>query len=81
MLLELLSETFPEGTNLPSCTYDAKKMLWDLCLGYEKIHACKFDCALFWKENEFLDKCHTLNPNPHNTFLASYVHDGRFIPS
>ncbi|RVX00750.1 hypothetical protein CK203_026403 [Vitis vinifera] len=57
MLLELLSEIFPEGTNLPSCTYDAKKMLRDLGLGYEKIHACKFDCALFWKENEFLDKC------------------------
>ena len=57
MLLELLSEIFPEGTNLPSCTYDAKKMLQDLGLGYEKIHACKFDCALFWKENEFLDKC------------------------
>ena len=27
MLLELLSETFYEGINLPSCTYDAKKML------------------------------------------------------
>ena len=56
MLLELLSKAFPKGTNLSSCSYNAKKMLRDLGLRYEKNHACKFDCALFWKENEFLDK-------------------------
>ncbi|KAL3629961.1 hypothetical protein CASFOL_026273 [Castilleja foliolosa] len=28
-----------------------------LGLGYECIHACKYDCALFWKENEKLETC------------------------
>ena len=32
-------------------------MLRDFGLGYDSIHACKYDCALFWKENETLDKC------------------------
>lgn len=58
MILQLLKEAFPEGTTLPSTTYDAKKkMLKDLGLGYEVIHACKYDCALFWKEYEALEKC------------------------
>ncbi|KAH9668232.1 hypothetical protein KPL70_021335 [Citrus sinensis] len=57
MILQLLKEAFPEGTTLPSTTYDAKKMLKYLGLGYEVIHACKYDCALFWKEYGTLEKC------------------------
>ena len=34
-----------------------KKMLRDIGLGWEKIDACKHDCALFWKENEHLERC------------------------
>ncbi|KDO39869.1 hypothetical protein CISIN_1g047218mg [Citrus sinensis] len=47
MILQLFKEAFPKGTILPSTTYDAKKLLKDLGLGYEVIHACKYDCALF----------------------------------
>ncbi|KAL5742962.1 hypothetical protein ACOSP7_029694 [Xanthoceras sorbifolium] len=47
MLLDLLKSTLSEGTNIPGSTYDAKKMLKDLGLGYKVIHACKYDCALF----------------------------------
>ena len=57
MLLQLLINAFPEGSIIPKTYYDAKKMLRELGLGYNSIHACKYDCVLFWKENETLDKC------------------------
>jgi hypothetical protein len=57
MLLELLKNVFPEDIGLPTSTYDAKKMLSELGLGYETIHACKHDCVLFWKEHEFALRC------------------------
>ncbi|XP_031270756.1 uncharacterized protein LOC116129140 [Pistacia vera] len=58
MLLTLLNEVLPKGSSLPKNTYGVKRMLHDLGLGCEKIHACKYDCALFWKENEKLENCH-----------------------
>ncbi|KAL5760152.1 hypothetical protein ACOSQ2_018990 [Xanthoceras sorbifolium] len=67
MILDLLKSTFPKGTNIPGLTYDAKKMLKDLGLGYEVIHACKYDCALFWKEHELCDRCPHCN-EPHYKF-------------
>ncbi|XP_050246160.1 uncharacterized protein LOC126694124 [Quercus robur] len=57
MILDLLSKILPKGNLIPRSTYEAKKILRDLSLSYEHIHACKNDCALFWKENENLDKC------------------------
>ncbi|CAN6704373.1 unnamed protein product [Malus baccata var. baccata] len=36
----------------------AQKVLNGLELGYEKIHACKNNCILFYKENKALDKFH-----------------------
>jgi hypothetical protein len=49
---------------LPPCdktlsvyTYEVKKFLSDMGLGYEKILACRYDCMLFWKENKALDSC------------------------
>ena len=49
---------FPKGNNLSPTHRHANKVLKDLELGYEKIHACKYDCALFCKENEGLDRGH-----------------------
>ncbi|XP_026449456.1 uncharacterized protein LOC113349663 [Papaver somniferum] len=57
MHLELLKKAFPKNNNIPSSYYEAKRMLKGLGLGYESIHACKNDCALFWKEYEKEDKC------------------------
>ncbi|KAK3230398.1 hypothetical protein Dsin_002279 [Dipteronia sinensis] len=57
MLLQLLKEVFLDDNNIPDSYYGAKKMLRDLGLGYESIHACKYDCALFWKEYERAEKC------------------------
>ena len=57
MLLELLLDAFPDGAKIPKSHYDAKKMLRDFGLGYDSIHACKYDFVLFWKENEKLHNC------------------------
>ncbi|XXG62332.1 hypothetical protein AAC387_Pa05g0709 [Persea americana] len=43
--------------DVPSNIYEAKKFLRDLGLGYVPIHACKYDCVLFWKENADLEMC------------------------
>ncbi|XP_075636598.1 uncharacterized protein LOC142608811 [Castanea sativa] len=57
MMLELLTKVLPKGNLVPSSTYEAKKILRDLGMSYKHIDVCKNDCALFWKENENLDKC------------------------
>ncbi|KAK9048338.1 hypothetical protein SSX86_032699, partial [Deinandra increscens subsp. villosa] len=56
MILNLFSRAFKDA-NLPKNHYEAKKYLRTLGLGYESIHACKHDCALFWKENAELQNC------------------------
>lgn len=57
MLLKLLNEALPIGTILPSSHYELKTKLRNLGLGYESIHDCKYDCALFWKEHAKLQNC------------------------
>ena len=47
----------PESSNIPTSYYETKKILRDLGLGYESIHACENNCILFWKENVDVDKC------------------------
>jgi len=46
-LLDLLKEAFPFA-QLPESFNKAKKIIKDLGLGYDKIHACPNDCMLFW---------------------------------
>nr|XP_017216852.1 PREDICTED: uncharacterized protein LOC108194417 [Daucus carota subsp. sativus] len=55
-ILQLLKEAFP-NVNLPSYFSVAKKMIRDLGLDYEKIHACPNDCMLYWSENKDEIKC------------------------
>ncbi|XP_050258987.1 uncharacterized protein LOC126703983 [Quercus robur] len=57
MLLQLLMDMLPSNAKLPKDHYEAKKIVRDLGLGYEKIHACPNDCMLFWKENVNLEAC------------------------
>ncbi|XP_062116190.1 uncharacterized protein LOC133830269 [Humulus lupulus] len=57
LLLDLLSKAFPKDNKIPQSYYDAKKMLRDLGLGYETIHVCEYDCALFWKEIKNAERC------------------------
>ena len=47
-LLELINQLLPmDGEALPKTTYEAKKFLRNLGLGYEKILACRNDYMLF----------------------------------
>jgi hypothetical protein len=57
-ILELISQLLPPyDDTLPVNTYEAKKFLSSIGLGYEKIPACRNDCMLFWKDNKDLDSC------------------------
>ncbi|KAA0048683.1 putative transposase [Cucumis melo var. makuwa] len=47
------------NSTIPSSFYETKRKLRDLGLGYETIHACKYDCVLYWKEFADLQHCHT----------------------
>jgi hypothetical protein len=57
MLLQILQDLLPLDAKLPKDNYEAKKIIKDLGLGYEKIHACPNDCMLFWKENALDEAC------------------------
>jgi hypothetical protein len=60
-LLELLSKVLPKPNGLPTNTYQAKKTIWLLTLGVEKIHACPNHCILYQKEHEYKEKCPRCN--------------------
>ena len=47
------------GTSISSSLYETKRKLCELDLRYDTIHACKYECVLFWKEFEDLQQCLT----------------------
>ena len=47
MLLQFLLDFLPSNAKLPNDCYEVKKIIKDLGLSYEKIHACPKDCALY----------------------------------
>ena len=51
-------------------------MFKDFSLGYEVIHACKYDCALFWKENKAYDMCHLCGESRYKFVIGK----GKKIP-
>ncbi|CAM8894363.1 unnamed protein product [Rhodiola kirilowii] len=59
--LRLCKEILPRENNFPSCYRDVKKLLKNLGLGYETIHACEHGCMLFCKENKDLQNCLVCN--------------------
>jgi hypothetical protein len=56
-LLTLLAKLFPKSNTLPTSTYRAKKLICQLSLGVDKIHACSHYCILYSKEYEFNTTC------------------------
>jgi len=57
-LLGIVKNMLPEGNELPSTTYEAKKVVCPLGLEVQKIHACPNDCILYrGEEYEKLDAC------------------------
>ncbi|XP_039115902.1 uncharacterized protein LOC120251450 [Dioscorea cayenensis subsp. rotundata] len=57
-VLELLGRVFGEHSSWPKSSYEAKKIIKALGLNYEKIHVCKQDCMLFWREYASAESCH-----------------------
>ncbi|XP_015167842.1 uncharacterized protein [Solanum tuberosum] len=53
----LKEELLPNGADLPNSYYEAKKIIRDLGLSYNKIDACTNDCMLYWKDDILLDSC------------------------
>ena len=47
----------PKGNELPSTTYESKKMVCPLGLDVQKIHACPNDYILYRGEYENLEAC------------------------
>ena len=60
-LLQFLLDFLPSNAKLPKYCYEARKIIKDLGLSYEKIHACPKDCILYWKENANLETCLNCN--------------------
>ncbi|CAN1294319.1 hypothetical protein LINPERPRIM_LOCUS22409 [Linum perenne] len=56
-LLSLLRETLPEGDKLPRSSYEVKKIIDALGLGYKTIDVCPNNCMLFWKTDKDKQKC------------------------
>ena len=67
MLLQVLMDMLPSNDKLPKDHYEAKKIVRDLGLVYEKIYACPNDCMLFWKENFNLEACPCCNESRWKT--------------
>ena len=61
MLLQFLLDFLHSNAKLPKDCYEAKKIIKDLGLSYEKIHTCPKDCILYWKENTNLKACPKCN--------------------
>lgn len=56
-MLGFLKDTVPSDAKLLNDTYEAKKFMKDLGLGYKKIPTCPNGCMLFWKDSEKLERC------------------------
>ncbi|KAL0434382.1 UNVERIFIED_CONTAM: hypothetical protein Slati_2772500 [Sesamum latifolium] len=51
------SDLLPRDHTLPPDYYNTKKLIRDLGLPIEKIHACKNGCMLYWKDDIGLEYC------------------------
>jgi hypothetical protein len=58
-ILHLFSIVLPEGHCIPNTLDKVQKVVRDLGLDYQKIHACVNDCVLFRKDYASLDNCPT----------------------
>ncbi|KAK2645093.1 hypothetical protein Ddye_020288 [Dipteronia dyeriana] len=59
MLLEFSKDVYPMCEKLPTSYYDAKKVVKDLGLHYEKIDACENNSAIYYKELADAYECPT----------------------
>ena len=67
----LKDELFPDDANFPNSYYEAKMIIQELGLSYNKIDVCTNDCVFYWKEDSSVDSCKVcgacrLNINTHS---------------
>ncbi|CAM8951129.1 unnamed protein product [Rhodiola kirilowii] len=55
--LHITKAILPRDNNYPSSYKEVKILLKNMGLGYETIHACKYGCILYYKENKDLLSC------------------------
>ena len=60
-LLKIQKKMLPKPNELPTTTYEAKKIVCPLGLQIEKIHTCPNDCILYRGKHENLDECLVCN--------------------
>ncbi|XP_050387516.1 uncharacterized protein LOC126803829 [Argentina anserina] len=56
-MLRSWKKVLPPGNLLPNSYYKCKRILKSLGLGYNKIHACKNNCMLFYKDDIERQSC------------------------
>ncbi|KAL0308121.1 UNVERIFIED_CONTAM: hypothetical protein Scaly_2960700 [Sesamum calycinum] len=56
-IFQWVDRIFPHDHTLPLDYYNMKKLIKDLGLAMEKIHACKNGCMLYWKDDIDLEYC------------------------
>jgi hypothetical protein len=82
-ILHLFCLLLPEGHCVPNTLDKIRKVVRDLGLDYEKIHACVNDCVLFRGVHEKADKCPTCgesrwkNTDPAGDSKDNGTTDGR----
>lgn len=60
-VLQIIDELLPLESKLFEDFYCSKKLLEGLGMPYVKIDVCYNNCMLYWKDNEYEDKCNFCN--------------------
>ncbi|CAM8953846.1 unnamed protein product [Rhodiola kirilowii] len=55
--LRITKDLLPSPTSYPGTYREVKRLLKNMGMGYEIIHACVYGCALFYKDNKHLLNC------------------------
>ncbi|CAM8934566.1 unnamed protein product [Rhodiola kirilowii] len=66
--LQITKAILPRDNKYPSSYKDVKKVLKNMGLGYETIHACEYGCILYYKENKDLLSCPVCGEERYTTF-------------
>lgn len=71
-LLKLFGSILPLNNELPTSTYEAKKILRPIGMTIKNIHACPNDCVLFRNGHEHLNTCRKCG-------ASRYKRDGNYF--
>ncbi|CAM8921952.1 unnamed protein product [Rhodiola kirilowii] len=55
--LMITKDLLPKGNNYPGSYRDVKRILKNMGMGYETIHACEYGCVLYYKDFKDFEHC------------------------